>query len=103
MEIVPGFQDIPAEVAVGQHYTLCIPCGAGGVEYGRDVHRVRVLDVAVAGICLAVHLDEAEIIQTYYEPDYSQSFQSSLAFSSFEIESFRIQLYSKLIGMLTHF
>ena len=76
MEIVPGFQDVPAEIAVGEHHALGVAGGSGSIEYGSNVHRVRGLDIAVAGICLAVHLYETEIVQADDQFEFRHPFRA---------------------------
>ena len=80
MEIVPGFQYVPAEIAVGEHNALGVAGGSGSIEYGRNVHRVRILYIAVAGIGFAVHLYETEIVQTDGQFEFCHPFRTDFRF-----------------------
>ena len=64
---IPGLLYIGTEVTVAQHDSLGIAGSARSIDDGCNVHRLRLLDGAVAGVLGLIHADKAEVADIYHD------------------------------------
>ena len=64
---VPGCGDVLAEVPVAEHHALGGSGGAGGVDNRREVVRLRVGNLPVAGVFFVFLPQYAQVVRAYYQ------------------------------------
>ena len=64
---IPGFKHVVAEIAVAQHHTFGIACGARCVYDGGYIGCIGHFAASITGVALIKGLDKVKVAYIYYD------------------------------------